>query len=326
MPEARPLSAISHWRERQAAAMFMTQPLRQCDRLAVADEPDRPACPRSASRRRLIVVPEGKERVNGSTSGGQARRAAHNRRRRSRRTGARRRSLPRCGNERVRQRQRVEIDLGGAAARLRPGAGRRAAGRRTRPSSRWHEARAPGRRRAAAPGGDRRRPAARSPWRSSSNCASPAADSPTLPMSQSRSPGLHRPSGRGRGCRRGRSRSVRARAARRRGGRSCRRRSAAGHSFRRPPRSRSRNSSSHSPSPRMVSDSSAPAGVAPLAARSDRLTATSFQPTLAGGSAGRKWTPSAMLSWVMTRPSEQRRIVEQPARRRMRWRSGAAVR
>src|SRR5438270_6635211 len=53
----------------------------------------------------------------------------------------------------------------------------------------------------------------------------------------------------------------------------------------------------------MLSDSKAPAGVAPLAARSERLTVTSFQPTLAGGSSGRKWTPSAMLSWVSTSPS-----------------------
>ena len=57
------------------------------------------------------------------------------------------------------------------------------------------------------------------------------------------------------------------------------------------------------PARRCVSDSSAPAGVAPFAARSDRFTATSFQPTLAGGSAVRKCTPSAMLSWVTTRPS-----------------------
>src|SRR3954454_14767807 len=60
---------------------------------------------------------------------------------------------------------------------------------------------------------------------------------------------------------------------------------------------------SHSPSPAIVSARSAPAGVAPLAARSDRFTATSFQPTLAGGSSGRKWTPSAILSWVSTSPS-----------------------
>src|SRR5438067_9358582 len=53
----------------------------------------------------------------------------------------------------------------------------------------------------------------------------------------------------------------------------------------------------------MVSDSSAPAGVAPLAARSERFTVTSFQPTLAGGSCGRKWTPSAIVSWVITNPS-----------------------
>src|SRR5438270_6181097 len=53
----------------------------------------------------------------------------------------------------------------------------------------------------------------------------------------------------------------------------------------------------------MLSDSKAPAGVAPFAARSERFTVTSFQPTLAGGSWGRKCTPSAMLSWVSTSPS-----------------------
>ena len=53
---------------------------------------------------------------------------------------------------------------------------------------------------------------------------------------------------------------------------------------------------------------------------------TSFQPTLAGGSTGRKWTPSAMLSWVITKPVEHGRVVEQPARRRVRSRSCAAAR
>src|SRR5437764_5252539 len=53
----------------------------------------------------------------------------------------------------------------------------------------------------------------------------------------------------------------------------------------------------------MLSESKAPAGVAPFAARSDRFTVTSFHPTLAGGSWGRKCTPSAMLSWVSTSPS-----------------------
>src|SRR3954454_5400467 len=60
---------------------------------------------------------------------------------------------------------------------------------------------------------------------------------------------------------------------------------------------------SHSPSPAIVSARRAPAGAAPFAARSDKFTATSFQPTLAGGSPGRKCTPSAMLSWVKTKPS-----------------------
>src|SRR5687767_11831865 len=53
----------------------------------------------------------------------------------------------------------------------------------------------------------------------------------------------------------------------------------------------------------IVSDRTAAAGVAPLPARSDRFTATSFQPTLPAGSPGRKCTPSAMLSWVITSPS-----------------------
>src|SRR5918998_2084142 len=61
--------------------------------------------------------------------------------------------------------------------------------------------------------------------------------------------------------------------------------------------------STQSPSWPIASDSSAAAGSAPLAARSDRLTVTSFHPTLAAGSAGRKCTPSAMLSWVSTSPS-----------------------
>src|SRR6185312_13471479 len=66
-----------------------------------------------------------------------------------------------------------------------------------------------------------------------------------------------------------------------------------------------RNSLSHVPSPEIDSDNSAPAGLAPFAARSERLTATSFHPTLAGGSLERKCTPSAMLSWVITRPSRK---------------------
>src|SRR3982751_1889716 len=54
----------------------------------------------------------------------------------------------------------------------------------------------------------------------------------------------------------------------------------------------------------MVSDSSAAAGEAPFAARSERFTATSFQPTLAAGSELRKCTCSAIVSWVTTiRPS-----------------------
>ena len=37
MPEARPLSATSHWRS-GIAAMFMTKHLRQCDGLSCADD------------------------------------------------------------------------------------------------------------------------------------------------------------------------------------------------------------------------------------------------------------------------------------------------
>jgi hypothetical protein len=37
MPEARPLSATSHWRS-GIAAMFMTKHLRQCDGLPCADD------------------------------------------------------------------------------------------------------------------------------------------------------------------------------------------------------------------------------------------------------------------------------------------------
>ena len=64
----------------------------------------------------------------------------------------------------------------------------------------------------------------------------------------------------------------------------------------------------------MVSDSSAAAGVAPLAARSDRFTATSFHPTLAGGSELRKWTPSAMRIVGDDELAEHCDIVKQPSR------------
>ena len=87
----------------------------------------------------------------------------------------------------------------------------------------------------------------------------------------------------------------------RRAGRWCRRRPAPGHRSRRPPRRRRGTAPPIRPSPPSVKPISAAIGSAPLPARSLRLTVTSFQPTEAGGSLGRKCTPSAIMSWVRTR-------------------------
>ena len=65
----------------------------------------------------------------------------------------------------------------------------------------------------------------------------------------------------------------------------------------------------------MVSDSKAAAGIAPLAARSDRFTATSFHADAVGGIAGQEM--HALGDGVVgdDQPLEQRRVVHQPARR-----------
>jgi len=43
-----------------------------------------------------------------------------------------------------------------------------------------------------------------------------------------------------------------------------------------------------------------PSGFAPLAARSEMLTASAFQPIASGGSSGKKWTPATSASAVTT--------------------------
>src|SRR5690625_4000023 len=81
--------------------------------------------------------------------------------------------------------------------------------------------------------------------------------------------------------------------------------------------------------PGRVSASVHQAGAAPMAARSDRLTASAFQPMSAGGYAARKWTPSLSTSVVTTssRPSPGRStaasspmpVTTSPRRRARRW-------
>ena len=275
---------------------------------------------------RLILVPHGKESVDGSKSGGQRGEqriiVAAGRREQPRRRDPGPRSATKARDSGSRSSSIV-------IAQPLASAMRRASS--SKPSETSIIALGMGRERssgaqAAEPGGGRCRPAGRSRCGPSRSWASRRRASPTVPTSHRTSPGLAAGAvGHGAPARPDRGQAEHARRA---GGqaRSCRRRAAAGRSSRTPPRCRSRKRSSHSPGAAIVSDSSAPAGVAPFAARSERFTATSFQPTLAGGSVGRKCTPSAMLSWVTTRPSSTRDIVEQPARFRAPWRSGAAVR
>ena len=165
----------------------------------------------------------------------------------------------------------------------RPCAARRAATRRTRPSSRARGARGLGRRRAAESGGDRCRPAGRSLLGSARSWASRrgVAERPDQPQSVA---GPAPPARSGRARRLGRSPSGQVPAVRRRAGRWCRRQAAAGRSFRRRPRSRRGNPASHRSRRRWSGTAGRPQAWRPWPARSDRFTATSFQPTLAGGS------------------------------------------
>ena len=63
---------------------------------------------------------------------------------------------------------------------------------------------------------------------------------------------------------------------------------------------------SHRPASRSASVSTKPAGVAPLAARSDRFTRSALRAMVSGGSSGRKCTPSTMASVVTTMSSPLR--------------------
>ena len=273
--------------------------------------------PAASAPTRAIVVPSGKESVDGSSS--------------ARQRGEQGVIVARGRGEQARLRVRspskvekpsdsgsaVEVDRDGAPRSLPPSAARRAAARRTRPSWRWacgaSSCPAPSCGRGRAVEVDQRARRVRDPPRS---CVSPAADiaerADDPQMIAGRAPparsGVRGPALADRGhpehARRAGRQSDRV-AAEQRQRRSFRTRP------RRPleeallPIARRRH---------IVRDSKAPRGVAPLAARSERFTATSFQPTSPADRSGRKWMPSAMLSWVRTRPSSTADIVEQPAR------------
>jgi hypothetical protein len=64
------------------------------------------------------------------------------------------------------------------------------------------------------------------------------------------------------------------------------------------PNPRAKAASQFSSTLRSASVSTKPAGVAPLAARSERFTRKAFLATVCGGSSDRKWTPSTMASVV----------------------------
>ena len=142
----------------------------------------------------------------------------------------------------------------------------------------------PGRRRAGEPAGDRCRPSgpvARAVVAKQREARRGIAERSDDPQDVT---GCRRPSGQARCDRHGRLRSARAPAARLPEARSCHRRSAEARNSRRPAR---RRSGTRCPSCRRLRASvtaARPPAMAPFAARSERFTATSFQPTLAGGS------------------------------------------
>ena len=215
-----------------------------------------------------------------------------------------------------RQRQRVEVDRRRRSRSPRTAATGRAAGRRTRPSSRWRAARARGRRRAAAPGGDRPRPACPSALRSACSAASPAAASPSVPTSHSRSPGRAAAARRDVRRRRGRSRSGRARAARR-----------SGRAMVSPPTSgrpiglagrgdaRRGSRSSHSPSPAMRQRQQRGDRLGALGGEVAQIDRDQLPPDRRGRVVGQEMHALGDVSWVRTRSPSTRRIVGQPARR-----------
>ena len=222
-------------------------------------------------------------------------------------------------DECVRQRQRVEVDLGRATAGFGQSLGieQQAVGHVHHRVA--HAARAPAPQRAGAPGGDRCRPADRPRLGIVAQLGKPRGRIAERSDQPQRIAGFGRPTRSGTRLA-GAADRGQAEDARRAGGKRdrCRRRSAAGRSFRTPPRPRSRNSLSHSPSPADGQRQQAPRPASRPWRRgrtgSPRPASSRRSPA---GSSGRKWTPSAMLSWVMTRPSSTRGIVEQPARRRV---------
>ena len=74
MPQASPLSAISHWRSGIAAMYHDVKPSvsGSSTGLAAADEPEDAVAGGRESRCGRSLVPEGKERLNGSKSAGSA--------------------------------------------------------------------------------------------------------------------------------------------------------------------------------------------------------------------------------------------------------------
>ena len=287
MPEAQPAKRDQPLAQRLECAMFMTKLLRQRAPGLPLPTSEEDLRRRRESRCSAMLGAEVNKALTGRARR-EARRATHNRRPRSRRTGGRHRIAAALGDERLGQ-AAAHRDRSSTLQPLACGQPRQSS---SRPSDTSIIAVACGGERLArfeqrnrpAVGVDQRparRPDPRSNW------ARPAAESPSVPTSHSLSPGLRpaRDGVAGSGAA-DRGQAEHARRAGRQGDRVAadqRQRRYAAHAASIPsmkPASPMRHRRSAS------ATAGAAAGVAPLAARSDRLTATSFHPTLVGRVAG----------------------------------------